>query len=286
MFVRNSGTRSNLDCARRAPTGPFRSAVRFVARAGALLLLVTCCCVSPQAAAAADKNDAAFLKKMYTTKQGAQMPYRLFLPQGYDSRQKYPLVLWLHGAMGRGFDNVAQISGGNELGSHVWTAPENQARMPAFVLAPQCPDREYWSEPELNQITPQLQMALDILAIVQKEYSIDPGRIYIAGQSMGGLGVWALAQAFPEKWAAAVVLCAYDNLTNVQGLGRVPVWVFQGDADDTVPVELVRKMMKDLKKAGVTPRYTEYHKAGHDVWLKAFAEPELVPWVAAQKRGN
>jgi predicted peptidase len=232
-----------------------------------------------------NKDDLTFRKKTYADKQGNKMPYRLFVPANYDPSQKYPLILWLHGGAGRGSDNLKQISGGNENGTHVWTTPANQAQLPAFVLAPQCPEGRYWSEPETNEISPDLQMALDILASVQKEFSIDPDRIYLAGQSMGGLGVWALLQAQPDRWAAALVLCAFDNFTNVEGIARVPVWVFQGDEDMSVPVDLVRQMVKDLKKSGAQPRYSEYHKAGHDVWLKAFAEPDLVPWLAAEKRG-
>jgi hypothetical protein len=53
-----------------------------------------------------------------------------------------------------------------------------------------------------------------------------------------------------------------------------------------VPVDLVRQMMKDLKKSAAQPRYSEYHKIGHDVWLKAFAEPDIVSWLAAQKRAR
>ena len=103
---------------------------------------------------------------------------------------------------------------------------------------------------------------------------------------MGGLGVWALLEVQPDRWAAALVLCAFDNFTNVKAIARVPLWVFQGDADMVVPVDLVRQMVKDLKKAGAHPRYSEYHNTGHDVWLKAFAEPDLVPWLAAQRRGT
>src|SRR6267143_3876439 len=161
-----------------------------------------------------NKDDLTFRKKTYADKQGNKMPYRLFVPANYDPRQKYPLILWLHGGAGRGSDNLKQISGGNENGTHVWTTPANQAQLPAFVLAPQCPEGRYWSEPETNEISPDLQMALDILVSVQKEFSIDPDRIYLAGQSMGGLGVWALLQAQPDRWAAALVLCAYDNFTN------------------------------------------------------------------------
>src|SRR5229473_8475148 len=144
-----------------------------------------------------NKDDLTFRKKTYADKQGNKMPYRLFVPANYDASQKYPLILWLHGAAGRGSDNLMQISGGNENGTHVWTTPANQAQLPALVLAPQCLEDRFWSEPENNEISPQLQMALDILAVVQKEFSIDPDRIYLAGQSMGGLGVWALLQSQP-----------------------------------------------------------------------------------------
>jgi len=232
------------------------------------------------------KDDLLFRAETYTDKKGNKMPYRLYVPVSYDANQKYPLILWLHGANGRGYDNKLQISGANESGSHIWTMPASQSQLPAFVLAPQCSEDRYWTEPELNEITPQLQSALEILATVQKEFSIDSERIYLAGQSMGGMAVWVLLQAQPDRWAAGLALCAFDNFTNAKAITHVPLWIFQGDADLIVPVDLVRQMVKDLKKLGAQPRYTEYHKVGHEVWVKAFAEPDLVPWLAAQKRAS
>jgi hypothetical protein len=44
--------------------------------------------------------------------------------------------------------------------------------------------------------------------------------------------------------------------------------------------------VKDLKKSGAQPRYSEYRKVGHEVWEKAFAETDLVPWLAAEKRAK
>jgi predicted peptidase len=263
-----------------------RPALRYSILFSALLALSACAGTCEQTSSKIlTKDDLLFRRETYADKKGNKMPYRLYVPLGYDSSQKYPLILWLHGANGRGYDNKLQISGANESGSHIWTLPANQAQLPAFVLAPQCPDDHFWAEPELNEVSPELGMALEILATVQKEFSIDPGRIYIAGQSMGGLGVWALLQSQPDRWAAALVLCAFDNFTNAKAIAHVPLWIFQGDADMTVPVDLVRKMVKDLKKLGAQPRYTEYHKVGHEVWVKAFAEPDLVSWLAAQKRG-
>jgi len=121
---------------------------------------------------------------------------------------------------------------------------------------------------------------------VEKQFAVDTDRLYVVGQSMGGLGVWSLLQTHPEKWAGAVVLAAYDNFTAPMAISRIPLWVFQGDADRTVPVALIREMMKQLKKLDANLRYTEYHKVDHDVWNQAFAEPELVPWLSSQRRGK
>jgi len=90
----------------------------------------------------------------------------------------------------------------------------------------------------------------------------------------------------PAGGRRGVILSAYDNFTNVKALASTPLWVFQGEADETVPVTLVRDMMKQLKKAHANLRYTEYPKTDHEVWKKAFAEPDLLPWLSSQKRGQ
>jgi predicted peptidase len=260
---------------------PFRSVIAF-------LVLFSCCSHAASQERIAPpgvvKEEPPFRKRMYTDKKGAKMPYRLFVPPGYDSSKKYRLIFWFHGGSGRGSNNEAQISNENEKGSHVWTIPANQATFPAFVLAPQCPQNENWASPELNEVGGPLQLAMEILALVQKDYSIDPDRIYLAGQSMGGLGVWSLLQTYPELWAGAIVVSSYDNFTNLPAITRVPLWMFQSEMDMTVPVDLVRQMVRQIKKAGGTPRYTEYHRIKNEAWDEAFGEAQLVPWLAAQKR--
>jgi predicted peptidase len=262
---------------------PFRSVIAF-------LVLFSCCSHAASQERIAPpgvvKEEPPFRKKMYADKKGAKMPYRLFVPPGYDSSKKYPLIVWFHGGSGRGSNNEAQISNENEKGSHVWTTPNNQAIFPVLVLAPQCPHNENWANPELNEVAGPLQLAMEILALVQKDYSIDPDRIYLAGQSMGGLGVWSLLQTYPELWAGAIVVSSYDNFTNLPAITRVPLWMFQSEMDMTVPVDLVRQMVRQIKKAGGSPRYTEYHRIKNEAWDEAFGEAQLVPWLAAQKRGT
>lgn len=246
-----------------------------------LLTMTSACC-----AATVSKDDVDFRKKVFVNPAGKRLPYRLFVPVTYSRGIKYPLVFWLHGGEGRGSDNIAQLSRNNTLGTHFWISAENQAKFPVFVFAPQCPVGDNWSDPELNLPTLALQLALEALTSVEKEFSIDLDRVYIVGQSMGGLGVYSLLQLYPDRWAGAIVMSAFDNFTNVPALTHVPLWVFQGDEDETVPINLVRDMMKQLRKAQAKLRYTEYHKVNHEVWPKAFAEPDLIPWLSSQKRGE
>jgi len=232
------------------------------------------------------RDDIEFRKKVYANKSGGRLPYRLYVPLGYDANRKYPLLLWLHGGDGRGSDNVKQLSGSGEFSTHFWAGKDVQLKFPMFVLLPQCPSGENWSDPDLNQPTKWLELTMSAMADVEKEFSIDPDRVYLAGQSMGGLGVWSTLQAYPGKWAAAVILSAYDNFTDVKAVASTPLWVFQGDLDDSVPVSLVRDMMKQLQKAHANLRYTEYPNTDHEVWKKVFAEPGLLTWLSSQKRGG
>jgi predicted peptidase len=61
------------------------------------------------------------------------------------------------------------------------------------------------------------------------------------------------------------------------------VWVFHGADDAIVPVSESRGMVAALKAAGGDVRYSEYAGVGHNVWLKVLAEPELLPWMLAQR---
>jgi predicted peptidase len=207
------------------------------------------------------------------------MVYRLFVPPGYDPHQKYPIILWLHGAAGRGSDNTSQLSGGNFAGSHIWTTAENQQRYHAFVLAPQVDVTKGWARPRTNTPPVAIRLALEILGKVESEYSIDHAREYVVGQSMGGEGVWAALSIAPQRFAAAIALCGYGDAYMLPRVAKIPVWIFQGEEDPTVPVARAREWVKELRAAGGTPKYTEYPSIGHNVWDVAFSEPNLIDWL-------
>ena len=70
-----------------------------------------------------------------------------------------------------------------------------------------------------------------------------------------------------------------------QGIGHTPAWLFHGDADNVIPVSESRRLYQALQAQGGPVRYTEYAGVGHDSWTPAYAEPEFMPWLLAQRKG-
>ena len=242
------------------------------------LALIMLCSALP--CAAQDVIDG-FVARTY--RNGSQsMPYRLFIPPGYKPGIKYPLVLWLHGAGGAGSDNRQQILADQTLGTRTWTRPQNQAKHPAFVLVPQSPTN--WVSNGLDRLSPEMSMVLSVLDTVRAEFNIDASRIYVAGQSDGGMGTWNVIIQRPSLFAAAIPLCGGGDPSRVAAIANIPIWAFHGERDKVISVAESRKMINAVKRAGGHPRYTEYGNVGHDVWIRAFSEPDLVEWLFAQHR--
>jgi predicted peptidase len=216
------------------------------------------------------------------------MPYRLFHPE---ATRKAPLVLYLHGSGGLGDDNLKQLGLGNRFGTRVWLLPENQKRFPCYVLAPQT-DRgwiryDFSQQPakELPGFGDGARLALEIVDGLRREFPIDERRIYIAGNSMGGAGVWNVLANRPNFFAAAVICCGGESPDDGTGSAATPLWDFHGDADEVVPVSSSRDRIAARRRAGGYPIYTEYAGVDHDGANRlAFTEPELPRWVFSQRR--
>lgn len=230
-----------------------------------------------------DDDIAGFSARVYTS-AGVTMRYRLFVPPGLDPSKQYPIVIWLHGAGGIGVDNFRQLADDQVPGSQTWTDPANEMKHPAFVLAPQS-SVGWRAQPQSRRsdsLGPPLRSVIGILDSLSRQYRIDQKRIYVAGQSDGGYAVWDLITNRPDRFAAAIILCGGGDPARAGRLVNLPIWVFHGSADPMVPVSEARNMIQAIQKAGGKPRYTEYKGAGHEIWSRVFAEPELVEWVFAQ----
>jgi len=241
--------------------------------------------LSAEELAAADKKGgegrkpggatAAFEVRQFKAENGRALEYSLFVPPKIEPGAKLPLVLCLHGA------------GGGTDAARVLATPARQAVHPCFVMAPTVGERgNRWVDSAFREgkgrsVLPELMGALDAAL---RELPVDPDRVYLTGQSMGGVGTWGAIAAHPERFAAAVPVCGMWPPEDADKMKRVPVWAFHGDKDNAVPVEGSRKMIAALKAAGASPRYTEFPGVGHGSWEPAYATDAMWDWMFQQRR--
>ncbi|MBX9583482.1 MAG: dienelactone hydrolase family protein [Gemmataceae bacterium] len=230
--------------------------------------------------AAADDAKTGFVKKTFKNADGTESPYVVFVPHDYDGTKAVPVILFLHGA--------GETKGGKKMPAEVGIGTairKAEKTFPAIVVIPQSEKRTWMADSDDGK------RALAILGEVQKAYKTDPDRVYLTGLSMGGFGTWSLAAAHPDKWAAIVPICGGvfrggpdAAKTTAEKIKGIPAWVFHGDQDKAVKVDLSRQMVDALKTAGGTPKYTEYKGVDHNSWDPAYAEKELWTWLFAQKK--
>jgi predicted peptidase len=195
--------------------------------------------------------------------------FLLYLPEGYKtSDQKWPLLLFLHGAGETGeMLDLVKKNGPPKL-------IEFGKSFPFIVVSPQCPDDQIWSVDVLD-------MLLDEMA---RRFRVDTNRIFVTGLSMGGTGTWDLAMAYPERFAAIVPVCGRVDPEGASKIKDLPIWVFHGAKDDVVPPEVSENMVKALKALGSPVKFTLYPDAGHDAWTETYTNPELWDWMMEQHR--
>jgi lysophospholipase L1-like esterase/dienelactone hydrolase len=228
--------------------------------------------------------------RTFSGPDGATLGYRLLSPAAYDKAQKYPLVVFLHGAGERGDNNSSQL----KYGAPLFAKPEVREKFPCFVFAPQCPNDQTWSAVKgwtdpvsySEEPKPALKLALGAIDALMKEFSIDPDRVYVTGLSMGGFGTWDLISREPGRWAAAAPICGGGDPARIAVAKGIAVWAFHGMKDPTVPVVRSQEMVAALKTAGGQPLCSEYPYIAHDSWSTAYGEPMLLPWMFAQRRGQ
>jgi predicted peptidase len=224
--------------------------------------------------------------------KGDTLPYRIMFPIHFDPAKKYPILFVLHGAGERGNNNESELKYGTEL----FLKDTIRQKYAAFVVYPQCPTDGYWSNVKFEDDSatkktkfvfqkdaPPTKAMIDLMGLVEqfldKPY-VDKHRVYVGGLSMGGMGTFEIIGRKPNTFAAAFAICGGDNSLNAKKYAKkVPMWIFHGQKDGTVPYEHSEIMVAAIKAAGGDPKYTLYPNDDHNSWNDAFAEPMLIPWL-------
>ena len=218
---------------------------------------------------------------------------RAFLPINYNPKQKWALVVMLHG-----------YNGENPVYVKWWSIDQRHNdvvdKYPIIYLEPH--GRGNTSYKGIGD-----QDILKIIELAKQKFNIDDDRVYLKGESMGGGGTWNVGTRHPELFAAIAPVyggwdyhvamkeneiaklsgrALFDNeansaLSHADALLSTPVFVIQGDIDKSVDVNNSRYLVKALQRWGYDIRYHEYPGFGHE-GIEYY--DQLIPWFMEHKR--
>jgi dienelactone hydrolase len=244
---------------------------------------------------------------------GGQTPYPLpnpsgrgyyeYLPEGYGSGTRFPLIVFFHGIGERGNGSLAELP--RVLRNGPPKLIESGKEFPAIVISPQTATN--WAS---SITTPFVNYLL-------ANYDVDPDRVYITGLSLGGQGTWDYARANPSSAAAIVPICGPRSGTGYGVLRGLPLWTFHRFGDQTVLLDHTQDILQEITgvrpvppepvpsagetgyfkapswswragqaapAAGENPAFTVYPGTGHDAWTAAYNNQAMWDWLFAQRR--
>lgn len=267
-----------------------RSSKNRTSRAASVALLFTA--LATFSCAGMRMMETGFLNRTMEI-DGKTYRYVVYVPSEFDSAEKWPVVLFLHGSGERGSDGLRQTVVG--LGSAIRRNPE---RFPMIVIFPQASEDTRWLGDEAD-------FAIAAVDRTVEELNGDPDRVYLTGLSLGGYGSWHLALAHPDRFAALVPVCGgivkpetaasvrQSPLTidvedpyelTARKLRHLPVWMFHGEEDPVIPASESRRMFDALRTVGADVQYDEVPGVGHGVWDDAYGRQGLWEWMLRQRR--
>ena len=136
--------------------------------------------------------------------------YAVYVPPDYDPTRRYPLYLALHGGSSNGNLFLGVVLGNNldwlSYSEHLYDDFEARWTPDWIVVAPTGFGQVMWRWMGEQDV-------LDVLADVQRNYSVDDERIVLAGVSNGGVGTYAIGMR--HAW----------RFSQVQAMAGAPSWL-------------------------------------------------------------
>ncbi|MFP5040884.1 alpha/beta hydrolase-fold protein [Parasediminibacterium sp. JCM 36343] len=240
-------------------------------------------------------QDYSLYKERLLISRGDTMPYRLLLPEDFNFKKIYPLILFMHGSGERGTDNKAQLIHGGSL----FLRDSIRKGYPAIVVFPQCSPNGTWANAIGERDTsgkpkrtffiggkPTRDMVL-VQKLVRKiihEYPINKKQVYVGGLSLGGMGTFEIVRRNPKLFAAAFPICGGANVGIAPKLKHASWWVFHGADDNVVYPAYSKNMVSAMQALQIPVKFTLYPNTGHNCWDKTFDEPGLLEWLFSVKK--
>lgn len=210
------------------------------------------------------------IKGKYEGKVTVEQSLSYVLDYPKDAKKAVPLVVFLHGSGERGNDlEKVKLNGIFKYKSLI--------KEPVALLAPQCPENQWWDT----------QAVFNLIKNIQKKYKIDESRIYLTGLSMGGWGVWKLANEHPNLFAAIAPVCGASDRwmrATTHRYKELPIKIFHGGNDDIVSPMNSIEMYQQIKKINKNVELVIFPDDNHNAWDSTYSDSKFYEWLLSNKK--
>lgn len=169
----------------------------------------------PYVAADGELVNRGYRSPISTVLQG----YAIYLPPNYDPSRRYPLYIALHGGSSNGNLFLGVVLGNNmdwlRYDQFVYDDFTPRWTPDWIVVAPTGFGQILWRWMGEQDV-------LDVIADVQKHYSVDEDRVVLGGLSNGGLGAHAIGTRHAWRFSVVQAMAGAPSWTQyLGGLGRL-----------------------------------------------------------------
>ena len=204
------------------------------------------------------------------------LQYWLYTPE--NAAPGMPMIVYLHGGSGKG-SQPELITAEESLPRYLQTG---LLQPKAYVVIPQLPETyRGWEE--------AAEPLMQLIAYLETACGVDGTRVSLTGHSMGGVGVWKLAQEFPGFFSCIVPLSGSVQTTgeSLRLLSETPVWAFVGDSDTVVSPDSSIRAVEALRKQGASAAVTVLEDTDHfgvPAAVDLNGDMDVIGWMLEQSR--
>ncbi|MCB1100555.1 MAG: alpha/beta hydrolase [Verrucomicrobiae bacterium] len=253
-----------------------RSCLFIVTKLTLLVLLSTGCGHCDDNAPSGQKAEQ---RRYFFQQAGMEVDYSLFVPSSYDKTVPHPLLVLLHDygstpskimeyagiteeATRRGFIAVAPF-GYNERGWYGCRGTGKKGK------------RFGWDKDPDNLGELSERDVVNVIELVEKEFTVDPKRRYLLGHGMGASGALHLAVTNPQQWSAiAAVSPAFADAAALKTISQIPTMCIAVEKEEHVSPADVTQLFAQLKHPDTIHRLVEIK--GRDANESVAEHPEII----------
>lgn len=189
-------------------------------------------------------------------------------PDAQPGCEKYPCIIYLHGAGSRG-DAPWVIANNGPL-----KAAADGLKIPLRILAPLCPGPLWQAD---------MPLLIAFIRWAKTLPDVDADRVSVTGVSLGGYGAWCVGRLIPGELAALVPVCGGGIYACAGEYGSLPVRAYHGRLDTVVQLQESVKQVEAIRRAGGNAELVIYGDCAHNAWTRTYADPELYTWLSEQR---